>query len=82
NFEEKSTVIKIKQDIDNFIFYNNHHLKKIFRRAMNLQGKISRKKYNEFFKYIQAPAKQDFKGQYTLTKNDYLKKISLTAQLI
>ncbi|WP_150321138.1 pentapeptide repeat-containing protein, partial [Escherichia coli] len=82
NFEEKSTVIKIKQDIDNFIFYNNQHLKKIFSRAMNLQGKISRKKYNEFFKYIQAQAKQDFKGQYKLTKNDYLKKIPLTAQLI
>ncbi len=82
NFEEKSTVIKIKQDIDNFIFYNNQHLKKIFSRAMNLQGKISRKKYNEFFKYIQAQAKQDFKDQYKLTKNDYLKKIPLTAQLI
>lgn len=82
NFEEKSTVIKIKQDIDNFIFYNNQHLKKIFSRAMNPQGKISRKKYNEFFKYIQAQAKQDFKDQYKLTKNDYLKKIPLTAQLI
>ena len=81
NFEEKSTVIKIKQDIDNFIFYNQH-LKKIFNRAMNLQGKISRKKYNEFFKYIQEEAKQDFKHQYKLTKNDYLKKIPLTAQLI
>ncbi|EPU4318876.1 pentapeptide repeat-containing protein [Escherichia coli] len=81
NFEEKSTVIKIKQDVDNFIFYNKH-LKEIFNRAMNLQGKISRKKYNEFFKYIQAQAKQDFKDQYKLTKNDYLKKIPLTAQLI
>ncbi|MCV5919887.1 hypothetical protein OFN60_41300, partial [Escherichia coli] len=67
-FDEKSTVIKIKQDIDNFIFYNQH-LKKIFNRAMNLQGKISRKKYNEFFKYIQAEAKQYFKDQYKLTKN-------------
>ncbi|EES5552593.1 T3SS effector pentapeptide repeat protein EspY3, partial [Escherichia coli] len=63
------------------IFYNQH-LKKIFNRAMNLQEKISRKKYNEFFKYIQAEAKQYFKDQYKLTKNDYLKKVPLTAQLI
>ncbi|OVD05487.1 pentapeptide repeats family protein, partial [Escherichia coli] len=81
NFEEKSTVIKIKQDIDNVIFYKQH-LKKIFNRAMNLQEKRSRKKYNEFFKYIQAEAKQYFKDQYKLTKNDYLKKVPLTAQLI
>ncbi|QJU25259.1 pentapeptide repeat-containing protein [Escherichia coli] len=81
HFDEKSTVIKIKQDIDNFIFYNQH-LKNIFKRTMNLQGKISRKKYNEIFKYIQAQAKQDFIDQYKLTKNDFLKKIPLTAQLI
>ncbi|HBB8293219.1 TPA: pentapeptide repeat-containing protein [Escherichia coli] len=80
-FDEKLATTKIIQDIDNFIFYNKH-LKEIFNRAMNLQGKISRKKYNEFFKYIQAQAKQDFTDQYKITKNDYLKKIPLTAQLI
>ncbi|MCV6038824.1 hypothetical protein OFP00_37665, partial [Escherichia coli] len=73
-FDEKLATTKIIQDIDNFIFYNKH-LKEIFNRAMNLQGKISRKKYNEFFKYIQAQAKQDFTDQYKITKNDYLKKI-------
>ncbi len=42
-FDEKSTTTKIIQDIDNFIFYNQH-LKSIFNQAMNLEGKISRKK--------------------------------------
>ncbi|HCO7841670.1 TPA: pentapeptide repeat-containing protein [Escherichia coli] len=80
-FDEKLTTTKITQDIDNFIFYNQH-LKNIFNRAMNREGKISRKKYNEIFKYIEAQAKQDFTDQYKTTKNDYLKKIPLTAQLI
>lgn len=39
-------------------------------------------KYNEIFKYIEAQAKQDFTDQYKITKNDYLKKIPLSAQLI
>lgn len=80
-FDEKLATTKIIQDIDNFIFYNQH-LKNIFNRAMNREGKISRKKYNEIFKYIEAQAKQDFTDQYKITKNDYLKKIPLTAQLI
>ncbi|EGO5042903.1 pentapeptide repeat-containing protein [Escherichia coli] len=80
-FDEKLATTKIIQDIDNFIFYNQH-LKNIFNRAMNREGKISRKKYNEIFKYIEAQAKQDFTDQYKITKNDYLKKIPLSAQLI
>ncbi|HGY8389678.1 TPA: pentapeptide repeat-containing protein [Escherichia coli] len=80
-FDEKLATTKIIQDIDNFIFYNQH-LKNIFNRAMNREGKISRKKYNETFKYIEAQAKQDFTDQYKITKNDYLKKIPLSAQLI
>lgn len=80
-FDEKLATTKIIQDIDNFIFYNQH-LKNIFNRAMNREGKISRKKYNKIFKYIEAQAKQDFTDQYKITKNDYLKKIPLSAQLI
>lgn len=80
-FDEKSTTTKIIQDIDNFIFYNQH-LKSIFNQAMNLEGKISRKKYNEIFNYKQEQARQYFIDQYKITKNDYLKKIPLTAQLI
>lgn len=80
-FDEKSTTTKIIQDIDNFIFYNQH-LKSIFNQAMNLEEKISRKKYNEIFNYKQEQARQYFIGQYKITKNDYLKKIPLTAQLI
>ncbi len=48
---------------------------------MKHEGKISRKKYNEIFNYKQEQARQYLIDQYKKTKNDYLKKIPITAQL-